>query len=91
MHVPSVARVEPEQVSAAKGEKSPGWSPAMVIAPITRSVTPLFVIVSALSAELKSGTFPKLKLDGFLAIFGGLALALRRTIVVEFFWSFDKI
>ena len=91
VHVPSVASVAPEQSSAAKGEKSPGWSPAMAITPITRSVTPLFVIVSVLSAELKSGTFPKLKLDGFLVILGGFALALRFTVNIGLLGSLEEI
>lgn len=91
VHVPSVTRVEPEQVSAARGEKSAGWSPAMVIAPITRSVIPLFVSVTVLLTGVPTATFPKLTIDGFLVIFGGFTLALRRTTGVGFFGSFDTI
>lgn len=91
VHVPSVTRVEPEQVSAVSVEKSPGWSPEVVIKPIVRSVIPLFVIVSILLAGPKRGTFPKLKLLGFLEILGGFALALRRTMVKGFLGSLDDI
>ena len=91
VHVPSVTRVEPEHVSAVSVEKSPGWSPEVVIRPITRSVIPLFVIVSVLSKGTPTATLPKLKLLGFLEIFGGFALALRRTMVKGFLGSLDDI
>ena len=91
VHVPSVTRVEPEQVSAVSVEKSPGWSPEVVITPTARSVIPLFVIVSVLSIGTPTVTFPKLRLPGFLVIFGGFALALRRTMVIGFLGSLDDI
>lgn len=88
VHVSLVARVG--QDAGAK-VKSSGLSPVFVIAPNMRSVTPLFVIVSVLLVVLKRGTFPKLKLLGFLAILGGFALALSRTMVRVFLGSLDVI